>query len=508
MATLLRLDKLSKRYVGTQALDAVDLAVDTGQVLCLAGMNGSGKSTLVKCVSGAEKPDSGAIIWEGQSHASLTPAHAMRLGIQVIYQDLAIFPDLTAAENIAFHQVQHGQRLWIDWKTCRETARRELEALGADVPLDTRLGDLSIGARQTVAIARALTQQCRLLVMDEPTTALPSADVERLLAMVRRLQANGMAVVFVSHKLDELFEIADRFSVLRDGRKVGDYLPSELDTAKLSYLMTGVRLPRTRPEERFDENSEPVLRVANLTRAGQYRHVSFSLRAGEIIGFAGLMGAGRTEIALSLFGLNPPDGGAIFIDGQEMRMRSPMDAVRAGIALVSEDRHGQGLFQRQPIHTNIACAVYPRISWSGGVVADAVERALGMEWVRNVRVKTPSSAEPVRSLSGGNQQKVVLARWLATEPRILILDNPTAGIDVASKIEIHGIVRDMAQKRCAVLMISDDVEELALDCNRVFVLTGGTIAQEFTGAELTAQALTAAMRETTGASACPERAAV
>lgn len=495
MAELLRLEGISKRFIGTQALAVVDLAIDAGEVLCLAGANGSGKSTLMKCIAGAVAPDSGAIVWAGRSFHRLTPAESMRLGIEIIYQDLSVFPDLSVAENIAFHMIQGRRRAWVDWSATREVARRALEQLGAVLPLDARLGDLPIGARQTAAIARALTRECRLLVMDEPTTALPSRDVARLLEMVRRLKSNGLAVLFVSHKLDELFEIADRFCVLRDGRKIGEYAPAELTVDRLGFLMTGVEVKGERAPDAFDASAEALLSVEGLGRADQYHDVSFALRPGEIIGFAGLTGAGRTEVALSLFGLNPPDAGRVALNGRELRVGSPLDAVKAGIVLVSEDRHGQGLFARKTIGTNIASSIYERLKDRFGFVSTAAERRIAQSWVEKVRVKTPSSDELVQSLSGGNQQKVVLAKWLATDPKVLILDNPTVGIDVGSKMEIHEIIRELARQGRGIIVISDDLEELVISCNRVFLMQAGALAGEFTGDELTVANLSGSLRQ-------------
>lgn len=495
MVELLRLEGLSKRYIGTQALDAVDMTIEAGQVLCLAGANGSGKSTLMKCVAGSEAPDSGKIIWQGRSFDRLTPAQSMALGIEIIYQDLSVFPDLNVAENIAFHIMQSRQRRWIDWKSVNRIAAEALSELGADLPLHARLGDLPIGARQTVAIARALTQDCRLLVMDEPTTALPSRDVAQLLAMVRRLKDKGIAVIFISHKLDELFEIADRFFVLRDGRKIGEYAPSELTTPKLSYLMTGIEFRGEKAAGEHDRAVAPLLVVDGLCRNDQYQDVSFSLHPGEIVGFAGLTGSGRTEIALTLFGLNPANAGKVVLDGREISPRSPREAIANGVALVSEDRHSQGLFARKAIMANISAPMLERNRGRFGFLSAARELSLGDRWVRKVRVKTPSSEEPVQSLSGGNQQKVVLAKWLATDPKILILDNPTVGIDVGSKIEIHEIVRQLAGQGRGIMMISDDLEELVMSCNRVFLMQAGRLAAEFSGDDVTVEMLSNRLRQ-------------
>ena len=287
---LLRLEGLSKRYIGTQALDHVDLSVGTGEVLCLAGANGSGKSTLMKCVVGAETPDSGQIVWQGQSFSKLTPAQSRRLGIDIIYQDLSIFPEQTVAENVAFHAIQSGRRGWISWSEIDRIASEALDKIGAKLPLHTRLSDLPIGARQTTAIARALTGDCRLLVMDEPTTALPSRDVARLLETVRRLKDDGISIIFISHKLEELFDIADRFVILRDGRKVAEHAPSELTSKRLSFLMTGLEFDSSKASQDLAVSAPTILSVENLTREKQYQNVSFSLKAGETIGFAGFDG--------------------------------------------------------------------------------------------------------------------------------------------------------------------------------------------------------------------------
>jgi simple sugar transport system ATP-binding protein len=276
---------------------------------------------------------------------------------------------------------------------------------------------------------------------------------------------------------------------------VGDYLPSELSVDRLGLLMTGARLTVEKAEEAAEAFGEALLRVDRLSRRGQYHDISFALRSGEIIGFAGLTGAGRTEVALSLFGLNPPDSGRIVMEGREIRTSSPLEAVKAGIVLVSEDRHTQGLFPRKSICVNIASSVYERIKTRFGLVRHAAERQLGDTWVGRVGVKTPSSEEAVQSLSGGNQQKVVLAKWLATRPKVLILDNPTAGIDVGSKQEIHEIIHDLARQRHGVIMISDDLDELAYDCNRVFLLQAGALTGEFSGKSLTPQLLSAALRQ-------------
>ena len=491
---LLRLEGLSKRYIGTQALDHVDLSVGTGEVLCLAGANGSGKSTLMKCVVGAETPDSGQIVWQGQSFSKLTPAQSRRLGIDIIYQDLSIFPEQTVAENVAFHAIQSGRRGWISWSEIDRIASEALDKIGAKLPLHTRLSDLPIGARQTTAIARALTGDCRLLVMDEPTTALPSRDVARLLETVRRLKDDGISIIFISHKLEELFDIADRFVILRDGRKVAEHAPSELTSKRLSFLMTGLEFDSSKASQDLAVSAPIILSVENLTREKQYQNVSFSLKAGETIGFAGLTGAGRTEIALSLYGLNPPDSGTVTIAGKALNAHSPLDAIQAGIALVSEDRQTQGLFPRKPIKENIAAASYQARAGAFGTIPLTLEREIGDEWVRRVHVKTPSSDEPVQTLSGGNQQKVVLAKCLATDPKILIMDNPTVGIDVGSKAEIHEIVRDLARQGRSIIMISDDLEELVMSCNRVFVMEAGKLVAEFSGEELTTEALSARLR--------------
>lgn len=477
---LLRLEGLSKRYIGTQALDAVDMTIEAGQVLCLAGANGSGKSTLMKCIAGGEAPDSGRIIWQGQAFERLTAAQSMALGIEIIYQDLSIFPDLTVAENIAFHVVQSRHRGWVDWSEVDRIAAKALHELGADLPLRARLGDLPIGARQTAAIARALTQDCRLLVMDEPTTALPSRDVAQLLNMVRRLKSKGMAIIFISHKLDELFHIADRMTVLRDGKLIGTAPTGEMNRQKLISMMVG----REISEERLPGKGagDVVLEVKNISKAGNYQNVSFQLRRGEVLGITGLVGAGRTETVLSLFGLNQPDSGEIFLEGKKILPKSPAEAKKLGIAFVPESRQTEGLVLQQDAESNLTLPILGSFANRLGLVDFKKRRKRALELISKLGVRPAYPQMQVLKFSGGNQQKIVVAKWLATNPKVLIVDEPTNGIDVGAKSEIHKLLRSLADSGIAVIMVSSELPEIFAISDRILVMRRGRVTGEFDGA--------------------------
>ncbi|MEK8027561.1 MAG: hypothetical protein RLY78_1954 [Pseudomonadota bacterium] len=478
-----RLRGVTMRFGGATALHALDWDVRPGEVHCLMGENGSGKSTTIKVLSGINQPDAGAVIEiDGQRIARLTPALSKSLGIQVIYQDLALFPNLSVAENIAFDQaVGAGLAAWgrrIRPAAQRETARRALQRLGVDLPLDTAVGTLPIASRQLVAIARGIAAQARLLFMDEPTASLTRSEVDALLDVVRRLKADGIAVVFVSHKLDEVIEIAERVTVLRDGHKLGTWPAHELDDRKLGTLMTGLEIAQ-QVRARDLSPRPPLLQVRGLHRAGEFAAIDLDIRPGEVVGLVGLLGAGRTELALSLFGMAPPDAGTVTLDGRTLDLRSPQAAIDAGIAYVSEDRLSIGLNMRQSVQDNLVLAVLPRLSGLLGWLPPARRAALAADWRERLRIKIPALDAPVQTLSGGNAQRVVLAKWLATEPRLLILDAPTVGVDVGNKQGIYEIVHTLAERGVAVLMISDEVPEVYFNCDRVLHMRGGRLCGSF-----------------------------
>ncbi|NTU79881.1 MAG: sugar ABC transporter ATP-binding protein [Chloroflexales bacterium] len=475
--------QVSKHYSGVQALDSVDFAIRPGETHALVGANGSGKSTLIGIIAGVTTPDPGAqIVIAGQAVRHYHAIDARQHGIEVIYQDLALFPNLTVAENIALSQlIVTGQRL-IRWRAVRELAQRAMARIGVRLPLDALVADLALGDQQLVAICRALTREVRLVIMDEPTTSLTKQEIDALLAVVRDLRARRIATLFVSHKLDEVLSIADRVTVLRDGRTVGLVPGHELDDARLTMLMTGQQLVATHYTAP-PAAQQALLAVRQLTKRGQFQAISFTLAPGEIMGITGRLGAGRTELALALFGVSPADSGEILIAGQPVRIRSVQDAIRLGIGYVPENRLLQGLVLPQSVGRNLVLTVLDKLLRRTGLFDKGKLRAQIDTWVERLAIKSPSIDAPVQTLSGGNQQRVVLAKWLATGPRILILDGPTVGIDVAAKGAIHALIRDLARQGLAIIMISDELRELFYHCNRILVMARGRFVAEFDPAQ-------------------------
>ena len=475
---LLDFAQVSRRFGGVTALQDVSFDVRPGEVLCLAGENGSGKSTLIKIISGVVRPEPGARMrFAGQDVAGLDPAGARRLGIQVIWQDLALFPEMTVAENIGFERVLGRPRL-VDYAAMRTDAARMLERLGVPLDLERRLGTLPIAQRQVAAIARALVAEARLVFMDEPTASLSQDETAALLAIVRRLSGDGIAVVFVSHRLAEVLDVCSRVSVLRDGRNAGTYPTAGMTQTRLTELMTG-QVFATGVRAR-DLSDRPVtLAVEKLSRGREYRDVSLVIRSGEILGLCGRLGAGRTELALSLFGMTRQDAGTIRLDGRPVAFRGNRAAIEAGVAYVSEDRLQLGLIQPQSIADNIAITVLDRLLGGGRLLSPARARALVAHWIRELAVRIGGPEDAVSTLSGGNQQRIVLAKWLATEPRLLILDCPTVGVDVGAREGIFAIVRRLAEQGLAILLISDEIPELFFNADRILHMRSGRIVAEY-----------------------------
>lgn len=467
---------ITKVFGGVRALDAVDFAVAAGEVHCLAGENGSGKSTLIKIVTGVYQPDPGArMTLFGQDIGRITPAVARKAGIAVIWQDLALFPEMTVAENIAFETLLGGLR-GVGYGAMRTVAAKALAELEVSLDLGASLGTLPIAQRQVVAIARALVSDARLIFMDEPTASLTQAETDALLTVVRRLSAKGVAVVFVSHRLAEVLDVSARVTVLRDGRLVGVYPTEGMTQSRLGELMTGRTFDQS--AQARDAGGAPVLEVRGLGRGSEYRDVSFTLHRGEVLGLTGLIGAGRTELAHTLFGMTRADAGTIRLDGREVRFRSCRQAIAAGVAYVSEDRLALGLIQPQSISDNAAMAVLRRLTGTLGLQSPVRQDALVDHWVRELGVRIGRPEDPVSTLSGGNQQRIVLAKWLATAPRVLILDSPTVGVDVGARAGIFRIVRDLAAKGLAILLISDEVTEVWQNADRILHMAGGRIVGE------------------------------
>jgi simple sugar transport system ATP-binding protein len=479
MTPFLRFENVSKRFGGVVALDRVDWDVLPGEVHCLVGENGCGKSTMIKLAAGVHDADPGSVIAiDGEVREGLTPAQAKALGVQVIFQDLSLFPNLSVAENIAIDEALGTLAKPVPWRRMRRIAGEALNRLDLALPLDAPVASLPIAARQIVAIARGIAAKARLLFMDEPTASLTRSEVKRLIGIVERLKAEGIAVVFVSHRLEEVVEIADRVTIMRDGRKVGTWPIRELDIRRIGELMTGLVIDTT--VTAADRTAEqPVLEVSGLTRRGEYDDVSFQIRKGEIVGLTGLLGAGRTELALSLFGMTEPDSGSIRLNGRSVRLGSNRQAMRAGIGYVPEDRLKLGLDMRQSIRANLTATVLRRLAGRLGILDPEVVRRAARSWIERLRIKVPGLENPVNQLSGGNQQRVVIGKWLATEPRLLILDSPTVGVDIGNKQSIYQIVRGLADQGVAILMISDEIAEVYFNADRVLHMREGRIVGEY-----------------------------
>jgi simple sugar transport system ATP-binding protein len=478
--TFLEVRGVSKAYVGVQALYDVSMSIKTGEIHCLVGENGSGKSTLIKIIAGVETRDAGEIIIEEESFPSLHAIDSIRKGIQIIYQDLSLFPNLTVAENISLNQEIEQNSKLVNWKAIREIARHALEEIGEELDLDERVENISVASKQLVAISRALTQKARLIIMDEPTSSLTREEIDRLFQVIKGLQKRGISIMFVSHKLSEVFEISERVSILRDGKMVGTFPTGELDNDRLVYLMTGQKIEKSVYRFEGEKDRPPLLEVRNLNKYRNFHHISFSLRAGEILGITGLLGSGRTELALALFGMFPADSGGIFMNGRKLDIQSIDDAMAAGIGYLPEDRLNQGLFIDHPISDNIVVTVMERLLNQIGLIDREKKGETVSQWVNELSIKTPDPESPAQSLSGGNQQRVVLAKWLATDPRVFILDGPTIGVDIGSKSHIHDIIRELAGSGMGIIIISDEISEVLQNCSRVLVMNKGRIVQEIT----------------------------
>ncbi|UCG26322.1 MAG: sugar ABC transporter ATP-binding protein [Chloroflexota bacterium] len=492
----LRVENISKHFAGVTALEDVSFSIGEGEIRCLVGENGSGKSTLIKIIAGVYSQDEGEVIIKGEQRHSLKPIDAIHAGIQVIYQDFSLFPNLTAAENISLNrQLASGRRL-VNWRETRSTAARALERIGVNIYLDAEVEQLSVADRQLIAISRALMQDARLIIMDEPTTALTQREVESLFHVVRNLRDMGISILFVSHKLSEVQEIADSVMILRNGHKVADQSASELDLAKMAYYMTGREITESGYTYEAQEDAPvSLLKVEGLSRPGGFWNVSFDLKPGEIIGITGLLGSGRTELALALFGVQPATRGKISIDSKPVRIRSIQDAMQAGIGYVPDDRLTEGLFLEQSIHRNLVVRVIDNTLGRANLLSSRKMNDVSQTWVERLNIKTADTRLPVTSLSGGNQQRVVLAKWLAANPRILIMNGPTVGVDIGSKNELHELIKDLARQEIGVLIMSDDIPELMHTCNRILLMRNGQIIEEFATEEITEETLNLKLTE-------------
>jgi len=486
--SLLRLTNVSKSFSGVAALKGVSFDLGAGEVHALVGENGAGKSTLVKVVTGAHLPDEGTLEIQGRVVENNDPVRARGLGVAAIYQQPALFPDLTVAENVALGLERGGAWRRVRWGERRARARALLEKIGARIDPEAEVRRLSMPEQQLVEIARALGADARIVIMDEPTASLSDTEVKNLFRVVRDLKAHGVGVIYISHRLEELPEVADRVTALRDGVAVGTRRMGEVDRAGLIKMMVGRELSAVFPKADVPFG-DVVLSVRGLTcaRAG-VRDVSLDVRAGEVVGLAGLVGAGRTELARVLFGLTPADSGTIALRGVPVSVRSPADAVALGIAYVPEDRRRHGVVLEMSVAANTTLATLRAVS-RFGLIDFGRERGVAAGYVEALGVKAASLDAPVGSLSGGNQQKVALARWLAAGPKVLILDEPTQGVDVGAKAEIHRLMGELAGRGLAVVMISSELPEVLGMSDRIAVMHGGTVAGVVGRAEATQELL-------------------
>jgi ABC-type sugar transport system ATPase subunit len=502
---LLRVERISKSFPGVLALQEVSLEVHAGEVLGLVGENGAGKSTLMKILSGVYEPDAGEIVFAGKPVTLHSPRQAQELGISIIYQEFNLMPNLSVEENVFVGREPNSSGV-VRWRALRQQTEDLLGQLGVHLDPGAAVRDLSVAEQQMVEIAKALSLNARLVIMDEPTSALTDTEVAALFAIIAGLKARGLAVIYISHRLDEIFNICDRVTVLRDGQNVGHLSIQEATPDRIVRLMVGRPLGDLfRPEEaerRLEALAEreppPVLEVRGLGRTGTVQDaaaivledVSFDVRPGEIVGLAGLVGSGRTEIARAIFGADDFDRGEILIDGKPIRNHSPRDAIRLGVGLVPEDRKLQALVLNLAIRENIALSILDRLS-RYGILRLAAERTLARRMVETLRVRTPSIDQKVLNLSGGNQQKVVIAKWLALHPKILIMDEPTRGIDVGAKAEVHGLMHQLAADGVAILMISSELPEIIGMSDRILVMRQGCIAGELPRSQATQEAIMA-----------------
>ena len=469
-APIIEIRGISKRFGSTQALDDVSLALLPGEIHALLGENGAGKSTLIKIMTGVQQPDAGETLVDVRSVRIGSALEAQALGIAAIYQEPMIFPDLSVAENVFVSHRDRGRI--VDYGAMKRDAEAVLARLGVRLDVELPARSLTLAEKQTVEIAKALSLRVRVLIMDEPTASLSAHEVRRLFGIVAALRSAGVAVLFISHRLEEVFEIADRVTILRDGRWVSTGPRQGLTPERAIRGMVG----RTLKELFVRTPSQPgevILEVRGLARAGVFRDISFALRRGEVLGFAGLVGARRTDVGLALFGIAPADGGEILVDGQAVRLLSPQDAVRVGIAYATEDRHRLGLVFPLSLAANVTLPSLGRYLSRLGIVRRKAEDRTAEEFRERLRIRTPSVRAAVAALSGGNQQKVVLSKWLNTRPRVLILDEPTRGIDVGTKVEVHQIVEELAQQGIAIILISSDLPEVLAMSDRILVMREG-----------------------------------
>lgn len=490
--SLLKIVDVKKSFAGVNALKGINLEIFPGEIHCLAGENGCGKSTLIKIISGDYTPTSGHIEMNGKGYSKITPIEAIMNGVQVIYQDFSVFPNLSVMENLAFNNELANKRKLINKNRMRQIAEDAIAKINFEVDLDKKVGELSVANKQMVAICRALMFDARLIIMDEPTTALTRKEVNALFKIIMDLKAQGIAILFVSHKLDEVFEISERFTIIRSGELVATGKTSELDDKKFTYYMTGREFGALAFQPQ-NVSETPVLEVQGLRLDGFFEDVSFSLKRGEILGITGLLGSGRTELALTLFGMRHANGGTVKIDGAAVALQNPVTAIENGIGYVPEDRLTEGLFLPRSIGDNAIISEIDKLAGKLGALEFKKRNDEADRLVKLMSIATPDHANAASTLSGGNQQRIVLAKWIATNPKVLILNGPTVGVDIGSKRDIHEILHKLAHGGLGIIIISDDIPEILANSSEILIMRDGKITASLNPGETDAAQLTGYM---------------
>jgi ABC-type sugar transport system ATPase subunit len=480
---LLEMKGIAKGFPGVQALKGVDFCVRKGEILCLLGENGAGKSTLMKILAGVQQPDTGTIRFDGRDLRLSSTREAAEQGISIVFQEFNLCSNLTAVENLFLGHEISGWGGLLSHRQMRERAREAFARLRMDIPLDALVKDLGVAQQQMIEVAKALSHRTRILIMDEPTSALADKEIDNLFNLMRELKGQGISIVFISHKLNEVLSITDRVVCLKDGANSGEIETATATEQKLVSMMVGRELDRLYSQRKGSPSSRVVLDVQNLSGPPMIRNVSFQVREGEIVGLAGLIGAGRTEVARLLMGADQKTAGTVQLDGRDVRIRHPADAVALGMGYASEDRKRLGLVLPMTVRENLTMSVHDRIQNRFGLISPAKEAEVTSHYIDRLRIKVSTPEQVVRNLSGGNQQKVVLGKWLAIRPKLLILDEPTRGIDVGAKAEVHKIIAELADAGVAILMISSELPEVLHVSDRILVLHEGRLTANLTRQE-------------------------
>lgn len=490
----MKLMDISKSFSGVKALQNISMEIYPGTIYSLVGENGCGKSTLIKIISGVYSADSGSIELDGRQIKRMSPIETMRNGIEIIYQDFSIFPNLTVAENIAVNTAITENKKIVNWTKVKKQASEALTRIGVDIPLDAIVESLSVASRQLIAISRAIAHNARVLIMDEPTTALTKKEVDALFEVIRGLNRTGISVIFVSHKLDEVMRLSQRIVILRNGEKVAEGDISSFTKEQLIFCMTGRNIAANDHGTMRPKSGDTVLSLCEISQKGGFSEITFDLKKGEIIGITGLLGSGRTALVNAIFGIHPITSGSIFIEGKNVIFKNVRCAIRNGIAYVPEDRLTEGLFLEQSVSRNIIITVLDKLTRRTGSIDACLARELSLKWIEKLHIKTATERQSVKTLSGGNQQKVVIAKWLARKPKVLLLNGPTVGVDIGAKTDIIELILALASDGMSIILASDDVSEIMMCCDRIMIMSNGRITKEVNSGDITEQELNEMIR--------------